>query len=359
MISLIDKYVAKLFVNYFVMSLVVFVTLYVSIDFITTMNSYDVAIEVLINFYTYSLPAIIHQMLPVAALVATVFTLNALNRNSELIALYSCGLSLARISVPILSVVVVISSISYWLGDRILPVFAQKKNYVYYVEMKKKPSLYSTVKTNKIWYRSKNVLFNIQMLMPEEKKAQGIALYYFDSNWRLIQLIKANEVLFSDRDWTLKKGTVTVFAEETSFPLTKSFEEKKIVMDEDAGDLSTTSDSAEVLSVSQLASFIRKNKEAGLDTTRYEMDLQAKFSYAFAAFVMSLLGIPFSITRVRSRGGLLNIGICIGITFFYWTLYNSFLTMGRLSYVAPIVGAWLPNLLTALVAFAFLLRVGR
>jgi lipopolysaccharide export system permease protein len=360
MISLIDRYIGKAFALNFGLALITFVSLFVSIDFMTTMSSYSgVALQVLIDFYRYSLPSIIYQMIPVAAIIGTVFTISNLNRNNELVALYSCGLSLARISLPILVVVAFISCVSYWMSDQVLPSFAQKKNYVYYVEIKKRPGLYSTVKTDRIWYRSKNVLFNIQTLNPEAKQARGLSMYYFDNAWKLIQLVRADVVHILGREWKLKDGTVTVFAEESSFPFTKTFTEKVIQMDEDTGDLSSTSNSSEQLSVSQLNSFIKKNKEAGLDTTRYEIDLHSKFSFAFASLVMSLLGIPFSLSRVRSGGRMMNFGICIGVTFFYWTLYNSFITMGRYSYVPAFVGAWLPNLITIGLALAFLLRAKR
>lgn len=359
MILLIDRYIAKMFAGYFVMALTVFVALFVSIDFITTMNSYSVGTNILIDFYKYSLPSIVYQMIPVGSIMATVFTLSNLSRHSELIALFSCGMSLARISLPILLVVFIISCMTYWMGDQVLPNFAQKKNYVYYVQMRNKPGLYSTVKTDRIWYRSKNILFNIKSLVPEQKRAQGLSMYYFDASWKLIQLLKAEGVLMEGGNWRLKNGTLTVFASESSFPLTKSFEEKVIQMDEDTGDLSTSSNSSDLLTVSQLSSFIKKNKESGLDTTRYEIDLHSKFSFSFAALVMSLLGIPFGINRARSGGRIMGFGICMAITFGYWTLYNSFITMGKYGYLPPFLGAWLPNVITAGVALAFLLRTKR
>lgn len=359
MISLIDRYIGRMFVVYFLGALAVFVTLFIAVDFLTAMNRFDVSTEVLFNYYRYGLPSVIYQMIPIACMVGTVFTLSSLNNHNELTVLFSCGMSLWRISLPIMALVALISCFSYWLSDRVLPSLAQKKNYIYYVEIKKKPSLYSTVKTDKIWYRSKNVLFNIQTLLAEAKKAQGISLYYFDNAWKLIQVIKAEEVQLNGQEWKLKRGSVTVFAQETSFPLTKIFTEKTVQMDEDVGDISSTGSSADILSVNQLSNFIKKNKDAGLDTTRYEMDLYTKYSFVVSGFVMSLIGIPFSLVRPRSGGRLLSTGICIGIIFLYWTLYNSFITMGNLSYFPSIVSAWLPNVLTGIIAFIFLLRMGR
>jgi lipopolysaccharide export system permease protein len=298
-------------------------------------------------------------MIPVSCLLATVFTIGNLNKSNELVALFSCGMSLARVSAPTLILVTIISAMSFWAADRILPVFAQKKNYVYYVKIKQRPGLYSTVKTNKIWYRSGNILYNIKTLNPQAKRAQGISLYYFDDVWRLTQLISANSVKMKGQDWTLSDGTITLFTEKSSFPLTQNFDKKSILMGEEAGDLTSTASSAEQMTLSDLAGFIKKNREAGLDTLRYEVDYHSKFGFAFAAFVMSLLGIPFSVGGGRSGGTIKNIGLCMGVTFLYWSFYSSFITLGQHGAIPPVLAAWVPNFTTVFLAIYLLIRLKR
>ena len=192
---IIDRYVAKLFLLYFLAGLLVFSTLFLAVDFMTQAAKFsDAGMDSLLRYYGYLLPSIVYNMFPVASLLSTVFTLSTLNKSNELVALFSSGMSLARICAPILILVAIFSTVSFWMGDRVLPRFEQKKNYVYYVELKKKPGLYSTVNTNKIWYRSENVLFNIQTLDPEKSMAYGMTLYYFNEAWDLVQLIKAQTV---------------------------------------------------------------------------------------------------------------------------------------------------------------------
>lgn len=359
MLTIIDRYISKLFIGYFVAGVMVFVTLFFVIDFMSNFSKFGVGTDVMMSYYLYRLPAVVYQMIPVACLLSTVFTLGNLNKSNELVALFSAGMSLARVSAPILILVTMISALSFWAADRILPVFAQKKNFVYYVKIKKTPGLYSTVKTNKIWYRSGNILYNIKTLNPEQHRAQGISLYYFDDLWRLTQLINAESVKMDGQNWTLSEGALTLFTEESSFPLTQNFKEKTILMGEDAGDLSSTSSSADIMTLSDLAGFIKKNREAGLDTLRYEVDYHSKFGFAFAAFVMSLLGIPFSVSGRRSGGAIKSIGLCIGVTFLYWSFYSSFITLGRHGAMPPIVAAWAPNVSTILFSIALLVRLKR
>ncbi len=317
----------------------------------------NVPMGILLKYYAYYLPAIGYQMIPTACLLATIFTLSNLNKSSELVALFSMGMSLARVSLPILTLVSMISAFSFWLGDTLLPQLNQKKNYILYVDIKKQPGLYSTVKTNKIWYRSENILFNIQSLNATQKKAQGISLYYFDPSWQLNQIISAKNVTMLDNIWELRDGRVTLFSQDVSFPLVKSFDQKKVAMSEEVADLQSASHSSDVLSIKKLKKFIKKNKESGLETLDYEVDYQAKFGYAFAAFVMSLLGIPFSVKRERSGGGMANAGICLGLTFLFWAMYSSMLSMGKHGVIPPFLSAWGANVIMTGVAIYLLLRL--
>lgn len=355
--GIIDRYISKIFIVYLLGGLLVFATIFVAVDFMSFAMRNDASTSVLLRYYMYYAPTIVYQMIPVGCLLATIFTLSTLNKSNELIALFSVGTSLARVSAPIMVLVALVSGVSFWLSDRVLPGFAQKKNYIEYVEIRNRPGLYSTVTTNKIWYRSENVLFNIQTLNAEQAKAQGLTLYYFDAAWNLIQLISASRVEMKDSVWELKNGTVTLFASESSFPLTKSFKSKAITMNEDVADLQSSANSSDIMSLGELRKFIKKNKEAGLDTLRYEVDYHSKFGFAFAAFVMSMMGIPFSVTRQRSGGAFMNVGLCIGLAFVYWMLYSSSVTLGKHGVLPPVLSAWLPNGLVLALSFFFLLRL--
>lgn len=357
MISIIDKYISKAFLVYFIAGLLVFVTIFLAVDFMGAFARFETTVDVLLKYYGYSLPAIIYQMIPVGCLVATVFTLSMFNKSNELIAMFSVGMSLARVSAPILAIISIISVFSFWMGDYILPEFAKKKNYVFYVDIKKKPGLYSTVKTDKIWYRSENTLFNIKSLNSETKKAFDITLYFFNENWKLVQLIKAKKVDLKGSVWTLTNGQVTLFSKDSDFPVTQPFARKNIHMNEDVADLEDSSSSGDVMNLVQLRKFIKKNKEAGLDTLRYEVDYHGKYGFAFAAFVMSLLGIPFSVRRQRSGGTFLNIGLCMGLAFLYWVLFSSSVTMGKHGLIPPILAAWGPNIIGVISSLILLVRL--
>lgn len=356
----IDRYTSWLFWGYFFGGLLIFLTIFTAIDAMSTMANYkNVAPSALLNYYVYSFPEIISKLLPVACLLGTILTLSSLNNANELVALFASGMSLIRISIPILIWVLFISAIGYWSSDRLLPQATKQKNYVLYYDLKKEPARFSTIKTDKIWYRSKNSLFNIQTLNAKGDKAQGLTMYFFNDQWDLVQMLTARDVSIQGPQWNLEKGAVTIFTKDSSFPLTTQFKKKSIVMAEDSKDLQSAGQTADMMSQKELEHFIRKNKEAGLDTVAYEVNYHSKISFALAGLVMCLLGIPFSVGRARSGGTMLNVGICLALVFAYYVFYSSGITLGQHGTVPPVVAAWAPNIVMAAFALVLLKRLKR
>ncbi|MGZ3689935.1 MAG: LptF/LptG family permease, partial [Pseudobdellovibrio sp.] len=286
MFARIDRYLLGLFWGAFLAGLLIFLTLFIATDAMSTMVKYkDVSSLVFLRYYAYFSPEVIYKMLPVACVVGMVVTISNLNKGNELVALFASGLSLFRVSRVIFLSIIAIGVFSYYMSDQLMPLFNKQKNFIYYSEMEKNPSLYQTIKTNKIWYRSKNAIFNIKTLNSEGDRAQGLSLYFFNDNWNLVQMLTADSVMMNGSQWVLRNGTVTVFDKDSSFPLNDKFQEKTIVMSQDAHDLRSTGQTSDILTQNELSHFISKNKEAGLDTIRYEVDYHSKFSFALAGLV--------------------------------------------------------------------------
>lgn len=319
------------------------------------MARYDTDLGTLVNYYSAYAFEILYQMVPVATMVGVVFTLSTLNKSRELTALFSLGMSLWRILTPIMVWVIIFVGLSFYIGDQVLPSTKRKANYIKYVVLQNKPGLYSTVKKDKIWYRSDNIIFNIKLLNAEAHKAFGLTLYYFSPDWRLQQVIAAKEANIKQGSWDLVSGTVTLFIEDLSTPLVKNFESKTVGMTEELSDLQTTSSASDFLSFRELGSYIDKNQEAGLEMTNFLVDYHNKLSFPFTILVMALLGVPFVITHQRSGGAAKNVGLILVMTFIFWTAYSSGMSLGKHGYLPPILAAWGPNILI-LILTLFLFR---
>ncbi|MFN8791688.1 MAG: LPS export ABC transporter permease LptG [Bdellovibrionales bacterium] len=355
----IDIYTSKVFWGAFIGALLVFATMFVAVDALGTLVKFSgTPFTSVVAYYLMYLPEVISKMIPVACVVALVLTLSSMNRTSELIALYAAGMGLLRIAAPLLLWISVISIGTFLMGDQVLPQMIKRKNFIYYNEIEKNPSKFQFVRTDRIWYRSKNSIFNIKTLSPEGDKAQGLTLYFFSEDWNLLQMLTAQEVFFRGNQWELMKGSITIFDSTSSFPLTSNFDRKTIIMSEESKDLQSTGQTSDMLSQRELSRFIDRNREAGLETSRYEMDYHAKFGFAWAGFVMALLGLPFTAQRGRSGGSMVSLGMCLGVVFMYWILYSSSQALGTHGVLPPVIAAWLPNFLMAALAFWTLRKRG-
>lgn len=356
----VDRYILGLFWGFFVAALMVLVILFLATDAMSLMvRSADVPLGSFLSYYSYFLPEIIHKMIPVSCVIATVLTISTLNKGSELIALFAVGMSLFRVSRFLFVSILLISLIDYGLSDQVVPAFTKRKNFIYYTDIVKNPGKFQTVKTDKIWYRSKNSIYNIKTLNADGHTAFGLTLYFFDEHWKLMQLLTAETVKMTGENWILLDGTVSVFEETSSFPLFDRFKEKKITMQQDAQDLSSTGQTSDLLTQNELKQYISKNKDAGLDTTSFEVEYHTKFSFSLAGLVMSLLALPFSVGQTRGGGMVKNIGVCLGLVLGYWIFFSSTQAIGNHGLLPAFFAAWIPNVVMSGVGALFLLRLNK
>lgn len=336
----------------------VFLTLFLVIDFMTSIMRFDVSLPVLARYYGAYSFQILYQFLPIAALVGVIFTLSTLNRARELTALFSLGMSLKRILMPMFLWLTLFVAFTFYLGDQIIPLSKQKRDFIYYNDMKKNPSLFSTVKTDKIWYRAENIIFNIKLLDPENKKAFGLTFYYFSPDWKLQQMISAQSAQINPKSWLLNDGAMTLFVNELTTPIVSHFNKKKIPMAQELTDIQTASSASDFLTFKELGKYIQKNKDAGLNMTSFEVDYHNKLSYPFSLFVLGLIGVPFVIKHQRSGGMAKNIGLIMLMTFAFWAVYSSSMSLGRHGQLPPWVATWGPNILMLAVT-SVLFRLNR
>ena len=85
MFARVDRYLLGLFWAAFAAGLLIFLTLFVASDAMTTIVKYkDVSSVVFLKYYAFFSPEVIYKMLPVACVVGTVMTVSSLNKGSEM-----------------------------------------------------------------------------------------------------------------------------------------------------------------------------------------------------------------------------------------------------------------------------------
>lgn len=343
--KILDRYLAGVFVKNFVLAVFSMTCLFLFQALLGQLFEHEFPGDQVVVYHLLSVPMVMVQMMPPAVLLGTVFTLSGLTRTNELIACHSIGIGINRIMALILSIVFIVCCLVLILQDRILPITHKKQQMYYWKVMKNRPDFFLDIKKDKIWYRSKNLIYNLQLFDPKENSIKGMSVYTFDENFNLVEVVDAKRADFTPTGWKLANGTVTVFNSKDSFPMTQQFENKDLVINETPRDFQEIEKEVDGLRLKELYRYIQKVKDAGADTKSYEVKFHSKISLSFIPIVMCFLAIPFSLRGRREGGMAKDLGICLGITFFYWLFYSISLSLGRNGVLAPWFGAWLPSIL--------------
>lgn len=352
----LDRYLAGIFSKNLVVGILAMTCLFLFQSMFTDLYERSYPLHQILYFHWLNVPRTIVEMAPASTLMATVLTLSSLSRTQELVACYSIGFGLKRIMMLIATIVVIESCLILITEDRILPpLFRLRTNYRYQV-MLKQPDFFLDIKRDKIWYRSKNMIYNLQRFDSKAKTIYGMSIYFFDEQFALLQAINAERAEFTPTGWKLFNGSVTIFTNEDPFPLAKDFKEKEVLISETPKDFQEIEKEVEGLRIKDLNRYIQKLKQSGADTKSYEVKLHSRISLCFVPFVMCLLAVPFSVGQRRAGGVAKDLGVCLLVTFSYWLFYSSGLSLGSKGALPPWLAAWLPSLIFVAVGAALITR---
>lgn len=353
--KLLDRYILAEFLRYFVAISVTLVLIFYVAEFLRGGDAETTAAKLMV-YNAFQLPATFVQMSAPAAMLATMVTLSMLNRRNELTAMQASGIGIFHISFLIFGAVFILCCVTLILSDRVMPPLAKSRTFYLWREIKGRKDFSLDIKSSKIWYRSKNYIYNLKTFDRATNSIQGFGIYFFDRNFDLRQHVEAQSASFTGKEWVLTDGMLTVFPEDSSFPLTKRFKAKNMDLPDRPEDFREIERQVETLRLKDLRKFITRNRESGLKTESYEVDFHQRLSMSFIPMVMALLVIPYSV-RPRRQGGVgRDVAMCMSWIMIYWILFSISLSLGRSGTVEPWLAVWSPSVLFLGAAFYQVLR---
>ena len=100
----------------------------------------DVPANIIVQYYLYSIPDIIKLILPVAMMIASLFSVGQLARRNEITAMKASGQRPARIFLPIILFSFFVSVAALFWNDTAVPYSSRKKYNIDRVYLKKIPA---------------------------------------------------------------------------------------------------------------------------------------------------------------------------------------------------------------------------
>jgi lipopolysaccharide export system permease protein len=336
-------------------------------------------------------PGHVYEVMPVAALIGTIYTMAQFASSSEFTIMRASSMSTQMAAGMVFRIGIVFVLITFVFGELITPRTAPMAERL---RLSAKGSTISGEFRSGMW--SKDVVhadgvkgpvigsrfFNARQIRPDGQLVD-LRLYEFDNSMRMRSLITAASATFAgNQTWRLADVTETrfsnsrvlpepgapvpagtsiqsTFGQETSAVSTRKLATLDLVSEITPKILSVSRSDPERMSANELAVYTRHLSENRQETERFRIAFWKKLIDPLAIFVLMALALPFAYLHTRSGGVSLKIfiGIMIGVSFI---LINSlFSHLGLLSTWPAFLTAVAPSLLFLLLALGALWWVER
>jgi len=357
--TILDRYITKEFLRLFVFILAIFTSLFLIVEFFERIRMFlsnNALLYQIISYFFFMIPMMISQTIPASVLLASLLTFSSLSRNSEITAMKSNGISLYRISMPVLIASALICIVAFLNSELVTPYSNQRADHILYVEVQKREPL-GTFKQNQLWFKGINGIYNFRMFDLKTNILQGITINYLDKNFKLTMRIDADKAEWKNDQWVFYNLLITRFTGE-EFPSLEWVSSKIIDLPEKPSDFHMVQQETEKMGYAELRKYVKKIQAEGYDATRYLVDMHGKVAFALVSTILAVIGISFSLMKTERSGGIMqSIGIGIIIGFSYWIVHAFAMSLGRSGTIPPIISAWFANIIFGAASAVMFVRV--
>lgn len=288
-------------------------------------------------FVLLNMPGHVYEILPVAALIGTLFALSRLVGNSEYSVMRVSGLSNWRVAVYFALLGSALAVVVLVLGEYVSPRSDQAAQRLRLTAIQ---SVVAQQFRTGLWVKDGRTFINVREVMPNSTLAD-VNIYEFDENGRLVLIRHADQAVWKTaQTWDLQNVVETRFDADGVRVGTYPTQSWRTVLSQDM--LSVLLIAPEKMSAHTLSHYVNHLQQNGQKTGRYEIALWAKFINPFAIPVMMLLAMPFALQSPRG-GGASNkvfVGILAGLGFHL--LNRMFGHLGLLNDWPPVIVSSLP-----------------
>lgn len=347
-ICTLQRYLLSQFFNALLICLFAVTSLFVIFDLFERMRIFlkeDSNINDILSYLFFKIPLIVHLMLPVAVLIATLFSIGRLSQTSEITAMRSSGVSVAWIAKPLLLVALAISVFSFILGETLIPYSSQRVEEIYTFDIKNKDTKGGLSRSN-FWYKSGSTFYDIGFYDSRNTRLQDLLIYNFDEFFNLKNKLNADYADWggSAVAWTMRDVVEVTLGKDSEFK-SSQFSTLPLVINEKPEDFYNLQRKPETLSYFELKDYITKLKQDGISQTKHIVDLAAKISFPLVNFLVVLVALPFALNPART--GTMTFGFIAGISigFSYYFIHALSCSLGAAEFLPAHLSAWVANIL--------------
>jgi LPS export ABC transporter permease LptG/LPS export ABC transporter permease LptF len=312
----------------------------------------------ILQYLWWASPQFVYFVVPLAVLMGALVTIGALTKNSELIVMRACGISLYRAAAPLLVLAFLGSLVLFGLEERVL-VYTNRRADAINNEIRGR--LPTTQGLNRRWVAANNGnIYQYIYFEPGKNRLNGLSIYEFGPDRsKLVRRKYFSAATFNgDREakgqvaWQGENGWSREFEPKLRYV---RFTDQPVTLD-GPGYFASESPDAQYMSYGQLSEYVDVLESGGYNVVPYVVAMHRKLAFPFVTLIMALIAVPFAVTTGK-RGAMYGIGAGIVLAILYWTAIMVFGAVGAGGLMAPALAAWAPNVIFGCAAVYLLLTV--
>ena len=350
-LKLIDKYIIRKFLGTFFFSLTLIILIVVVFDISEKLEDFiDKKAPlgaIIFDYYFNFIPYIINLFSPLFTFIAVIFFTSQMATRTEIVAILSSGVSYRRLLYPYMLSATVITILSLTLNNFIIPHATKKQiafedKYVKNEFFNQDRNIHKQISPGNYIYMEQFRTFDqVGVRFSVEKFKEG-KLYYklvsesihWDSTTQKWAIYNYHIRYIDGMNEILKKGVRI----DTTLGFTPAEFGRK---DNIAG----------TMDYKELNAYIDAEHKKGTDNIEiYEIEKYRRFSFPFATFILTLIGVSLASRKVRGGIGMhIGLGVLISFSFIMFMQGSTTFAAGG-GFIKPLVAVWIPNFIFCFLA---------
>lgn len=353
-IKRIDWYIIKKFIGTYIFSILLIISISIVFDVnenLAKFSQYHAPLEAIVfDYYANFVPYFANLFSALFVFISVIFFTSKLAGNSEIIAMLATGMSFKRLLRPYMITCVLLAGLSYYLSAYVIPHGTViRQNFETMYKNKRK----NTSAENVQLQVGRGVIAYIQHYDNTMKKGYGFCLDKFE-NKKLVSHLTAMEVQYdtisdSKYHWKLTNWKIRRLKGLREH-ITSGAEKDSVIMMEPT-DLVYSKGQQETFTSPELKDYISKQIDRGSgNVVQYQVEYHKRIASSFASFILTIIGASLS-SRKRKGGMGMYLGIGLALSFAYIMMQTVSATFAINAYFPPMLAAWIPNIVFAVIAF--------
>jgi lipopolysaccharide export system permease protein len=354
MSRILDRLIVRTFLKLFAVVLVASPPLFIIGDIAENLDTYidrGLSGAEVAQSYIYQLPLFVQWSFPVAALLASVFTVHTMTSHREIVAAKAGGISFHRLVMPLMVLGLLLTGVALGLSE-IVP----RANRI-------SAQILRSEAPGRAWrsdfvYRSEQGLtWQVERLTAADGRVTGIIVErgpgHDDGSMHVI----AGGARYSEPEgWTLAQGflrTLPTDSTVTTVEFDRMIIPALVAKPQELLEVPPEPDEMTYSEIDRFADIIQRT---GGNANELLVKREQKISIPFTTLVIILFGVPLATSNKRG-GAAYGIALSLATVLIFMMMLRVSGALGEAGAIDPLLSAWLPNGVFAVAGLFFMARV--